>query len=86
MFLSNSEGGEEVVEDLEWDREGKCLVVNLMKRYVMVLSIEKEGFGRELSKSEHTALIEDSFGAQSAAVLARQDLEIFNPQAAPTEP
>ena len=49
-------------------------MVNLMKRYLTVLSFDKTRFGRELSHSERSTLIEDSFGVQSAAALAKQDL------------
>lgn len=47
MLLSRSMSeSNEVVEDLEWSGNGEVLIVNLMKRYISILSFKKSCFGR----------------------------------------
>lgn len=50
LLLSNSDtNSNEVVEELEWSSTGDALFVNMMKRFINVLTFKKACFGKEIS-------------------------------------
>ena len=74
---------------MDWSSNGSTLLVNVMKRYVNIYDFDKGKFGRELSCSEKTNIIEASYGVVSASEIHQRKLEVFsmaNLQPAPSTP
>ena len=58
MLANSNSDYHEIVDDLEWQSNGCTLVVNVMKRYINVLTFEKNSFGREITATEKSNIIE----------------------------
>ena len=53
LLISNSlEISLEVIEDLEWTKEGDVLLVNCLKGYVTVYKFQKSNFGKEITQEQ----------------------------------
>ena len=67
MLANSNNDYHEIVDELEWQKDGCGLIVNVMKRYVNVMTFDKNSFGREITENQKSRIIEENYGVRSAA-------------------
>lgn len=62
---------------MEWNNEGDLLIVNVLKKYVILMGFKLEDLGKKLTEEDKSSLIIATYGASGASEITGKKLEVF---------